>query len=355
MSCGYTCAVKKFIDLRSDTVTTPCDGMRRAMAAAEVGDDVYGEDPSVKKLECALAEMAEKDSALFFPSGTQSNLAALLSHCARGDEYIAAQNAHTYRYEGGGAAVLGGIQPQPLEAESDGTLDLQKVTRAVKAKDFHFARSKLLALENTTGGKVLPLAYLARAQEVARAHQLSLHLDGARVFNAACALQVALPEIAKHFDSVSICLSKGLGAPVGSLLCAHRELISRARRWRKICGGGMRQSGVLAAAGLFALQNNVTRLRDDHARAKHLAELLARIDGVEVQGGRAHTNMVFVKTAGAEALRAHAKNHGVLFSGTIVPGISRMVVHLHITDACIETAARIIGEFFAGGVKKSAA
>ena len=270
------------IDLRSDTVTTPCDNMRRAMADAVVGDDVYDEDPTVKLLEQKLADRAGQAAGLFFPSGTQSNLVALLSHCQRGDEYIVAQNAHTYRFEAGGAAVLGSIQPQPLEAEEDGTIDLGKVAAAIKADDFHFAKTRLLALENTAGGKVIPLDYLGRAESLARENRLGFHLDGARVFNAAVALGVDLSDITRRFDSVSICLSKGLGAPVGSVLCANQEIIRRARRWRKMVGGGMRQVGILAAAGIYALDNNVERLQQDHDRAQRLADELTGLDGLEV-------------------------------------------------------------------------
>jgi len=338
------------IDLRSDTVTMPCDAMRRAMAAAEVGDDVYDEDPTVKRLEARLAAMAGMDAALFFPSGTQSNLVALLSHCARGDEYLVAQHAHTYRFEGGGAAVLGGIQPQPLEAEGDGSLDLDKVAAAVKADDFHFAKTRLLALENTTGGRVLSLAYMQQAREVADRHGLGLHLDGARAFNAAVALGVELAEVAAPFDSVSVCLSKGLGAPVGSLLCAGDGLIDRARRWRKMTGGGMRQCGVLAAAGLVALDNNIARLADDHARADRLADNLQRLDGVRVIDNRAHTNMVFMQLPGRgnhalDALRRHAAARGLRLGERAGDDAIRLVTHLHISDADIDKATAVIGEF----------
>lgn len=342
------------IDLRSDTVTVPCDAMRRAMAAAEVGDDVYDEDPTVKRLERRLAEMAGFDAALFFPSGTQSNLVALLSHCQRGDEYIVAQHAHTYRYEGGGAAVLGGIQPQPLEAEADGSLDLGKVAAAVKADDFHFAKTRLLALENTTGGKVLSLDYLRRAREAANRHGLGLHLDGARAFNAAVALGVELAAVTRPFDSASICLSKGLGAPVGSVLCAHAGLIERARRWRKMTGGGMRQCGVLAAAGLVALDNNIARLADDHARAERLAAGLQRIDGVRVVDGRAHTNMAFIQLPGRgtddlDALRRYAATRGLLLGDRAGDDVIRLVTHLHISDRDVDAAAGIVGEFLDAG------
>jgi len=338
------------IDLRSDTVTMPCDAMRRAMAAAEVGDDVYDEDPTVKRLEARLAAMAGMDAALFFPSGTQSNLVALLSHCARGDEYLVAQHAHTYRFEGGGAAVLGGIQPQPLEAEGDGSLDLDRVAAAVKADDFHFAKTRLLALENTTGGRVLSLAYMQQAREVADRHGLGLHLDGARAFNAAVALGVELAEVAAPFDSVSVCLSKGLGAPVGSLLCANAGLIARARRWRKMTGGGMRQCGVLAAAGLVALDNNIARLADDHARADRLADNLQRLGGVRVIDNRAHTNMVFMQLPGRgndalDALRRHAAARGLRLGERAGDDVIRLVTHLHISDADIDKASAVIGEF----------
>ncbi len=222
----------KVIDLRSDTVTKPSDAMRAAMAAAEVGDDVYGEDPTVNRLEALAAEKLGKEAAIYVCSGTQSNLLALLSHCERGDEYIVGQQGHTYKYEGGGAAVLGSIQPQPLDYEADGTLDLGKVEGAIKPDDPHFAITRLLCLENTQAGKPLPLDYLRQAHEFTRTHKLGLHLDGARVFNAAVHFGVPVTDISKHVDSISVCLSKGLGAPVGSVLCGSKALIGRARRWR---------------------------------------------------------------------------------------------------------------------------
>ncbi len=340
------------LDLRSDTVTVPCDNMRRAMAAAEVGDDVYDEDPTVKRLEQQLAERAGQEAGLFFPSGTQSNLVALLSHCQRGDEYIVAQNAHTYRYEGGGGAVLGGIQPQPLEATADGTLDLSKVAAAIKADDIHFAKTRLLALENTFAGRVIPADYLKRAGALARENGLGFHLDGARVFNASVALGVEVAEITADFDSVSICLSKGLGAPVGSVLCADREFIHSARRWRKVAGGGMRQAGMLAAAGIYALDHNIERLRQDHDHAQRLADQLLRIDELEVLGGGAHTNMVFVSmrdgdTGGDfDALRNHAKSHGLLLGERTAANTLRLVTHMHLSDTDISTTAKIIAGFF---------
>ena len=263
------------------------------MSGAVVGDDVYGDDPTVNRLESLAADMLGKEAAILATSGTQSNLMALLSHCERGDEYIVGQQAHTYKYEGGGGAVFGSIQPQPIEFQKDGTLDLTAVAQAVKADDIHFAKTRLLCLENTQAGKVLPLAYLEKTRSMALAHGLSCHLDGARLFNAAVKQGVAPIEISRHFDSVSICLSKGLGAPVGSLLCGSRELVKKARRWRKVLGGGMRQAGILAAAGILALQENVDRLAEDHANAMHLAQGLAHIDEIDIDMTLVQTNMVF--------------------------------------------------------------
>lgn len=287
----------KRIDLRSDTVTLPSPAMRQAMSTAEVGDDVYGEDPTINQLEALAAEMLGKEAALFVTSGTQGNLLAVMSHCQRGDEYIAGQTSHTYRNEAGGAAVLGSIQPQPLNFEPDGTLDLQKVEAAIKPDDNHFARTRLLCLENTQDGKVLPLDYLAKAEVLAKRHGLATHLDGARLFNAAVKQQVAAKEIAHHFDSVSFCLSKGLAAPVGSLLCGPSEFIRTARRWRKMVGGGMRQAGVLAAAGIIALTQMVERLSDDHHNARRLAEGLVEIPGFSIDLETVQTNMVFFRLA----------------------------------------------------------
>lgn len=273
------------IDLRSDTVTRPTPAMREAMARAPVGDDVFGDDPTVNALQERMAALAGMEAALFMPSGTQSNFCALLAHCQRGDEYIVGQLAHTYRYEGGGAAVLGGIQPQPLAQDAQGRMTLADIAAAVKPDDVHFARSRLLCLENTWNGHVMPAAYLAEATELARSRGLACHLDGARVFNAAAAnagpgggIEAALRDITRHFDSVSICCSKGLGAPVGSVLCGSRDFIARARRIRKMAGGGLRQAGLLAAAIDHALDHHIKRLHDDHALAQRLAAGLAGID-----------------------------------------------------------------------------
>ncbi|MCP5037530.1 MAG: low-specificity L-threonine aldolase [Rhodobacteraceae bacterium] len=285
------------MDLRSDTVTLPSPAMRQAMAAAEVGDDVYGEDPTVNKLEAMAASKLGKEAAVFVSSGTQGNLVAALTHCARGEEYIAGQQAHIYKSEAGGVAILGGIQPYPIDLEPDGTLNLTQVEAAIKPDDEHYAITRLLCLENTQTGKVLPLDYLAEANVLARKYNLSIHLDGARVFNAAVKLGVDVREISQHFDSVSFCLSKGLSAPVGSLLCGPANFIKRARRWRKIVGGGMRQAGVLAAAGIIALTEMVERLSDDHTNARRLAEGLLDIPGFELDMATVQTNMVFFTLA----------------------------------------------------------
>jgi threonine aldolase len=335
----------RVIDLRSDTVTRPSAAMRAAMAAAEVGDDVYGEDPTVNRLEAMAAERLGKEAAIFVCSGTQSNLLALLSHCERGDEYIVGQQGHTYKYEGGGAAVLGSIQPQPLDFEPDGSLDLAKVEAAIKPDDPHFAKTRLLCLENTQAGKVLPLDYLRRAREFAEARGLGLHLDGARVFNAAVHLGIEAAEIAEPFDSVSVCLSKGLGAPVGSVLCAPRDLIAKARRWRKVLGGGMRQAGILAAAGIYALEHNVGRLAQDHENARALAEQLSRCDEVEVPPGGAQTNMLFVSVDPKRSMkmREYLKERGMLVRGN---GTIRLVTHLDADANDIERFAGAVKEFF---------
>ncbi|TWC25488.1 L-threonine aldolase [Pseudomonas sp. SJZ085] len=328
------------IDLRSDTVTQPSAAMLDAMAGAPTGDDVYGEDPTVNRLEAELAGRLGFAAALFVPSGTMSNLLGLMAHCERGDEYIVGQQAHTYKYEGGGAAVLGSIQPQPLEVQADGSLDLAQVAAAIKPDDFHFARTRLLALENTMQGKVLPLEYLARARRFTREHGLALHLDGARLYNAAVKLDVDAREITQYFDSVSVCLSKGLGAPIGSVLCGSVDLIDKARRLRKMVGGGMRQAGILAAAGLYALDHQVQRLADDHANARRLAEGL-QAAGYEVEP--VQTNMVYVHMGErAEALKAFAAERGIKL--VAAPRL-RMVTHLDVSAAQIDRVIATFVEF----------
>ena len=327
------------IDLRSDTVTQPTAGMREAMLAAELGDDVYGEDPTVNRLEQRLARDLGFAAALFVPTGTMSNLLGLMAHCERGDEYIVGQQAHTYKYEGGGAAVLGSIQPQPLDMELDGSLDLARVEAAIKQDDFHFARTRLLALENTMQGKVLPLEYLADARAFTRDKGLALHLDGARLYNAVVRLGVEAREITRHFDSVSVCLSKGLGAPVGSVLCGSEALIGKARRLRKMVGGGMRQAGVLAAAGLYALEHQVERLVEDHANADSLAAGLREL-GYSVEP--VQTNMVYVQVGErAAALQAFCAERGIRLSAA--PRL-RLVTHL---DVDASAMAQVIKAFAA--------
>lgn len=317
------------IDLRSDTITKPTDAMRKVIAEAEVGDDVYGEDPCVNSLEAMAADMMGMERAVFATSGTQANLLALLSHCARGDEYIVGQQAHTYKYEGGGAAVLGSIQPQPLDFEKDGSLDLEKVANAVKEDDVHFAITRLLCLENTQAGKVLSMDYLKQANLFSMVKGLKLHLDGARIFNAAVKLNIPAKDIAFYFDSVSFCISKGLGAPVGSLLCGSRELITRARRWRKMLGGGMRQAGIIAAAGIFALENNIERLAVDHDNAALLTKGLSEIEELMVSPDSGETNMVFVTTEqNNHELKKFMETKGILISkGRTI----RLVTNLNVT------------------------
>jgi threonine aldolase len=336
------------IDLRSDTVTRPTAAMRAAMAAAEVGDDVYGEDPTVNRLEALGAELTGKEAALFVPTGTMSNLLAIMAQCGRGDEYICGQEAHCYRFEGGGAAVLGSVQPQPMDFEPDGTIDLEKAARAVKPDDPHCARTRLLCLENTQAGKVLPLAYLEQADSFCRERGLSLHLDGARVANAAVSLGVPLAAVTRHADSVSVCLSKGLGAPAGSLLCGSSAVVADARRWRKVLGGGMRQAGVLAAAGIVALTSHVERLADDHAHAQLLARGLAEIDGLAVDPAAVQTNMVFVKLDRAQtgALSAHLKERGILVAGR--DGL-RLVTHLDVSKSDVRRVVEEVKGFFRRG------
>jgi len=325
------------VDLRSDTVTRPSAGMRKAMADAEVGDDVFGDDPTVNRLQARMAEMLGFDAGLFFPTGTQSNLAALMAHCQRGDEVLVGQEAHTYRYEAGGGAVLGSIQPQPIANRPDGTMDLAEVEAAIKPDDPHFARTRLLALENTLGGKALPRAYFDEALALAKRRGLSTHLDGARLFNAAVALGIEAREVCAGFDSVSVCLSKGLGAPAGTVLVAHRELIALAKRARKILGGVMRQSGMLAAAGLYALDHNLARLAEDHAHARHLSRGLSSL-GYEVV--EPQTNMVFGKAP--DGLAEYMNANGV----RVLPGARmRLVTHLDVDASGIERALAAFSAF----------
>ena len=334
------------IDLRSDTVTRPTPAMRAAMVSADVGDDVYGEDPTVNALQQRIAADLGMQAALFVPTGTQSNLLALMAHCERGDEYLVGADAHTYKFEGGGAAVLGSIQPQPIPHDADGTLPLDKLAAAIKPIDPHFARTRVLALENTWHGRVLPLDYLRSADAFARERGLGIHLDGARLFNAAVASDVPARDIAQYFDSVSVCLSKGLGAPIGSLLVGSEVLIDKARRWRKVAGGGWRQAGMLAAAGQYALDHHVTRLADDHRRAAYLAGRLREIAGIDLLGQ--YTNMVFINVP-ADRLRdldVHLRAADIRISIGYLPTL-RLVMHLDIDDEGIARVVDAFSAFFA--------
>ena len=335
-----------WIDLRSDTVTRPTPAMRDAMLRAEVGDDVYGEDPTVNALQERVALELGFEAGLFVPSGTQSNLLALMAHCGRGDEYIVGMEAHTYKFEGGGAAVLGSIQPQPIPQADDGAIPLDAVERAIKPIDPHFARTKLLCLENTWRGHPLPLDYLRDARTLCDRHGLALHLDGARVYNAAIACNVPVRQIAQYFDSVSVCFSKGLGAPVGSVLVGTAGLIKTALRWRKVTGGGWRQAGILAAACMHALDHHVERLADDHMRAERLADALCDAPGIRLLGQ--HTNMVFIDVPANNlaAFKAHMDAAQVRLSIGYLPTI-RLVTHLDIDDVGLDRAINAVRAFAA--------
>jgi threonine aldolase len=344
----------KLIDLRSDTVTQPTAAMRAAMQEAKLGDDVFGDDPSVNALQEQIAAMLGFEAALFVPTGTQSNLCAILSHCQRGDEYIVGQQAHCYRWEGGGAAVFGSVQPQPLNHQADGTLALADIEAAIKPDDAHFARSRLLALENTLGGKLLPFDYLQQATQLAASKGLSRHLDGARLFNAAVAqaaqtgsdARTEARRIARCFDSVSVCFSKGLGAPIGSALCGSKDFIARAHRIRKMAGGGMRQSGLLASAALHALDHHIERLALDHALATRLAEGLAGITGLQVEAPQ--TNIVFVDLSGAAKAQSASLLKHLADQGIQATGLYRLrfVTHLDVDAAGVDRAVAAIREFF---------
>ncbi|WP_077000709.1 low-specificity L-threonine aldolase [Variovorax sp. KK3] len=343
------------VDLRSDTVTQPSRGMREAMMSAPLGDDVFSADPSVNALQEKIAALLGFEAALFVPTGTQSNLCGILSHCGRGDEYIVGQQAHCYRWEGGGAAVFGSVQPQPLDHAPDGTLPLAQIEASIKPDDAHFARTRLLALENTLGGKLLPFDYVQAATALARRKGVQSHLDGARLFNAATA-QAALTDssdvraearrIAQCFDSVSVCFSKGLGAPIGSALVGSRDFIARAHRIRKMAGGGMRQAGLLAAAAAYALDQHVDRLADDHALAVRLAHGLQGIEGLTVE--TPHTNIVFVDLTGAAQSRSAELLAQLNAQGILATGLYRLrfVTHLDVDAAGVDRAVAAIRAFF---------
>ena len=331
-------------DLRSDTVTQPDDGMRQAMYAAELGDDVYGEDPQINRLEADLSERLGKEAGLFLPTGTMSNLVGLLAHCARGEEIIVGRDYHIYAYEAAGASVLGGIALCPVPVRADGTIAASDIGAVVKDDDSHFAVSRLVSLENTHNGMAIPLAEMQVMTGMARSHGLAAHLDGARYFNAISELGCGDADLAGLFDTVSICLSKGLGTPAGSVLVGHKDLIARARRWRKMLGGGMRQSGVLAAAARYALEHNVNRLKEDHARAQRIAQLLQDLNAGDVQHA---TNMVFFTPEGGvnDDLRTHLDNQGIVIGGGAT-GAIRMVLHKDIDDVALDRVEGGLRSFF---------
>ncbi|MGX4642265.1 low-specificity L-threonine aldolase [Massilia sp. SYSU DXS3249] len=332
-----------WIDLRSDTVTQPSKAMRAAMAAADVGDDVYGDDPTVNRLQDFAADLFGYEAGMFAASGTQTNLIALMTHCGRGDEYLVGQEAHTYKYEGGGAAVLGSIQPQPIANQPDGSIALADIEGYIKPDDMHFARTRLLALENTIGGRVLGQDYIQAATTLAHAKGLATHLDGARVCNAAVKQGVTLREVVKGFDTVSVCLSKGLGAPVGSVLLGPKAFIEQGKRWRKMLGGGMRQAGVIAAAAQHALQHNVARLAEDHDNAFELARGLGEIEALNVSTPQTNIFWLDVPAAACEPLRKALAEQGI--RATVGPRM-RLVTHLDISRADVDKVVAAFKTFF---------
>lgn len=332
-----------WIDLRSDTVTQPSAPMRAAMAAAAVGDDVYGDDPTVNRLQDVAAELFGYEAGLFAPSGTQTNLIALMTHCGRGDEYLVGQEAHTYKYEGGGAAVLGSIQPQPIANQADGSIAIEDIAAYIKPDDMHFARTRLLALENTIGGRVLPRDYLKAATDFAHAKGLATHLDGARVCNGAVKQGSSLREAVAGFDTVSVCLSKGLGAPVGSVLLGPKAFVEQGKRWRKMLGGGMRQAGILAAAGLYALEHNVERLADDHANAQALSQGLAQIEQLKVTTPQTNIFYVDMPPAACAPLADVLARQGIRAS---IGPHTRLVTHLDVSAADVQKVIAAFKTFF---------
>lgn len=342
------------VDLRSDTVTLPTPAMRRAMAEAELGDDVFGEDPTVRRLEERGAELLGKEAALFVSSGTQGNLVALLCHCRRGEEAVMGDESHTFIYEAGGSAAVGGIHPRAIPTEVDGRLAPDRIEAAVRTENVHFPRSRLVCLENShnrRGGAVLGPGYMGQVRGLADAHGMAIHLDGARLFNAAVAQGLSAAALAADADSVSVCLSKGLCAPVGSLLCGPADFIGEARRARKLLGGGMRQAGVLAAAGLVALEEMVDRLAEDHRRARRLAEGLAELPGLQLCPEEVRTNIVLCTLApGAPDptdLSARAAAEGLLFFPVGARTV-RLVTHQGLGDADIDDALAILAGLLAG-------
>ena len=349
---------EKAIDLRSDTVTHPTEDMRKAMASAPVGDDVYGEDPTVNRLEALTADLLGKEAALFVSSGTMGNLSSVLSHCGRGDEMILGDQAHIYTSEQGGAAALGGVHPRPLPTSHDGTLDLDLVVASIRPDNEHYPRTRLLAIENThnrSGGRCLPVEYMDAAGKTAHSHGLKLHVDGARLWNAAVALNVAPARLVQEADSVSVCLSKGLGAPVGSVVAGELDFIQRARRMRKILGGGTRQAGIIAAAGIVAITEMIERLADDHANARRLADGIAKLDGIVLDPESVQTDIVYFELHRDDItpaqLSAGLKEHGVLLNpsgGNLLRAVTNLSVSSADIDRTIEAFSRVLDSGAAG-------
>jgi len=341
----------EYIDLRSDTVTKPTPEMREAMAEAEVGDDVYMDDPTVNKLQELAANMLGKEDSLFVPSGTMGNLLALLVQCQRGDEVIVGDKSHIYMNEAGGMSALGGIQPHPVKNQADGTLLLDDILASIQTEDVHHTITRLICLENTQnacGGIPLPLEYMQAVGKIAHENNLLLHVDGARIFNAATALDVSVKELVAPADSVMFCLSKGLAAPVGSMLVGTKKFINRARHLRKMLGGGMRQAGVLAAAGLISLEKMSTRLGQDHARARKLFEGLKQVNGLILDAGTSSTNMVYFNLTdkvklSVDEIIAEMKKRGVLVDWA-APRRFRLVTHYWVDDAGVEKTLKAFGE-----------
>jgi threonine aldolase len=346
MSTPGSADSNRTVDYRSDTVTRPDPGMRKAMANARVGDDVYGEDPTVATLEARVAAMLDKEAGLFVPSGTMSNLIGVLVHCARGEEFLIGNSYHVYRAEALGTAVLGGVASSPLPTSATGALDVGTMLAAIKPDDPHRPITRLLCLENTVSGHVQPQPLMDELADAAHRRGLTVHLDGARLMNAAVAQERTPAALASRMDSVSLCLSKGLGAPVGSVLSGSEPFIRRARRLRKMLGGGMRQSGVLAAAGLHALEHNVDRLAEDHANARRLAEELAEIPALGVERDPSNTNMLFIEPDPAilSELKRHLEGWNILIgSGTRI----RMVTHLDVDAGDVERTVAAFRDFYA--------
>jgi threonine aldolase len=341
----------RIIDLRSDTVTLPTEMMLKAMYKAELGDDVFGEDPTVNRLEKMAAERVGKEAALFVVSGTMGNLVCTLTHCARGEEVILGDKAHIFLNEAGGMSALGGVHPHTVENQPDGTMRLEDIEGAIRGDNVHFPRSRLVCLENThnrCNGAALSVEYTESVAKLAKRHGLLLHLDGARVFNAAVALGVDVKQLTKSADSLSFCFSKGLSAPVGSVVCGSREFIAEARRTRKVLGGGMRQAGVLAAAGIVALEQMVDRLAQDHANARRLAEGISGIEGLSINGAAARTNIVYFDLTGnrlsAETFLARLEKRGVRFLQAGGPNRFRMVTHYGIEAEDIDATLAALQE-----------